>query len=124
MSFQIFQAELSIDFYGRVALDAQVSASATIAGNFIDLSGPIREKLLGAIQGKLPSFLGDPAAVKKGVFSFFANLMRLNEIAVRTRTRRSPAKSKIFPSTVDRWSHPTRLRRSTRTPLLEIRKGA
>jgi len=82
VSFQIFQAELSIDFYGRVALDAQVSASATIAGNFIDLSGPIREKLLGAIQGKLPSFLGDPAAVKKGVFSFFANLMRLNEIAV------------------------------------------
>jgi hypothetical protein len=82
VTFQLFQVEISIDFDGRVTLDAQIGASAVILGESIDLSQPIREKLLQKIEEKLRPFVSDTAALKKTLFAFFANLMRLNQIAV------------------------------------------
>ena len=80
--FDTFQVELSIDFDGRVTFDAQVSASTRLAGNNIDLSDQIRDTLLRNLQAKLPPFLSDAATVKKGLYSFLTNLLRLNEIAL------------------------------------------
>jgi hypothetical protein len=99
ISFQVFQAELSIDFDGRVTLDAQVVASATIAGNFIDLSQQVREKLLEKIQQSLPPAVSDPTSVKKALFPFVANVMRLNQIAVPNQP--TPMAGEILDLAVD-----------------------
>lgn len=96
---QVFQLEVSIDFDGRTTLDAQVSASATILGQVVDLSDKIRDRLLARVQERLGASLTDPATVKNGIFAFLTNLMRLNDIVLPNET--TPFSATILDANVD-----------------------
>jgi hypothetical protein len=96
VNFQVFQAELAIDFDGRVSLDGQVVASATIAGNFVDLGDKIRDVLLQKIAEGLPPQLSDPALVKRALLGFLANLMRLNDVEIKSTKTETQATGQIL----------------------------